>query len=259
MTVQVKHSEQLPVAVVDGDIVQQLKRYTGIQRAAEEVVAQPNRLQCKSEIWASWLLEQCKSALSHNAVSDWSEDLWKALANWLDWVASGKIDANNTSFQLYVTPPRVGKLSSAMHAAREPLAVHALVKEVEKKLKARAEPPRCIAHVRKFLDASDAHRDAVISRFSAISVDDDPIEPLRVLLAPAIPTDSIDVICQSAIGIAKEWADRRIPLLGTASRVSEVLTGKRELSMTMVRKLRERFHIPADLLIPPLRPSEIAA
>jgi hypothetical protein len=29
--------------------------------------------------------------------------------------------------------------------------------------------------------------------------------------------------------------------------------------MTMVRKLRERFHIPADLLIPPLRSSEIAA
>jgi HTH-type transcriptional regulator / antitoxin HigA len=44
-----------------------------------------------------------------------------------------------------------------------------------------------------------------------------------------------------------------IPLLGTASRVSEVLTGKRDLSMTMVRKLRERFHIPADLLIPPFR------
>jgi HTH-type transcriptional regulator / antitoxin HigA len=50
-----------------------------------------------------------------------------------------------------------------------------------------------------------------------------------------------------------------IPILGTASRVSEVMTGKRELSMSMVRKLRERFHIPADLLIPPLRSSEIAA
>ena len=41
------------------------------------------------------------------------------------------------------------------------------------------------------------------------------------------------------------------PLLGTASRVSEVLNGKRELSMSMVRKLRERFHISADLLISP--------
>jgi len=40
-----------------------------------------------------------------------------------------------------------------------------------------------------------------------------------------------------------------VPLLGTASRVSEVMNGKRELSMTMVRKLRERFRVSADLLI----------
>lgn len=40
-----------------------------------------------------------------------------------------------------------------------------------------------------------------------------------------------------------------VPLLGTASRVSEVLNGQRDLSMNMVRKLRERFRISADLLI----------
>src|ERR1700758_798802 len=40
-----------------------------------------------------------------------------------------------------------------------------------------------------------------------------------------------------------------VPLLGRASRVSEVMSGKRELSMTMIKRLRERFHIPADLLI----------
>lgn len=41
-----------------------------------------------------------------------------------------------------------------------------------------------------------------------------------------------------------------VPILGTASRVSEVLAGKRELSMSMVRRLRERFAISADVLIP---------
>src|ERR1700683_2468806 len=40
-----------------------------------------------------------------------------------------------------------------------------------------------------------------------------------------------------------------VPMLGTASRVSEVMNGKRELSMNMVRRLRERFNISADLLI----------
>jgi HTH-type transcriptional regulator/antitoxin HigA len=50
-----------------------------------------------------------------------------------------------------------------------------------------------------------------------------------------------------------------VPLLGTASRVSEVMNGKRDLSMSMIRKLRERFQISADLLIPPTPPRGIAA
>jgi HTH-type transcriptional regulator/antitoxin HigA len=50
-----------------------------------------------------------------------------------------------------------------------------------------------------------------------------------------------------------------VPLLGTPSRVSEVLNGKRELSMSMVRKLRDRFRISADLLISPRRSRGLAA
>lgn len=50
-----------------------------------------------------------------------------------------------------------------------------------------------------------------------------------------------------------------VPLLGTPSRVSEVLNGKRDLSMSMVRKLRERFDISADLLIGPRRSRGLAA
>ena len=46
-----------------------------------------------------------------------------------------------------------------------------------------------------------------------------------------------------------------IPLLGTPSRVSEVLRGKKELSMAMVQRLRARFRVPADLLLPPPKKS----
>lgn len=42
-----------------------------------------------------------------------------------------------------------------------------------------------------------------------------------------------------------------IPLLGTPSRVSEVMRGKKGLSMAMVQRLRARFRVPADLLLPP--------
>ena len=44
-------------------------------------------------------------------------------------------------------------------------------------------------------------------------------------------------------------------ILGTPSRVSEILAGKKELSMSMVQRLRGRFGIPADLLLPPVRPA----
>ena len=41
------------------------------------------------------------------------------------------------------------------------------------------------------------------------------------------------------------------PILGTPSRVSEVLRGKKQLSMAMIQRLRARFRVPADVLIPP--------
>ena len=44
-----------------------------------------------------------------------------------------------------------------------------------------------------------------------------------------------------------------VPILGTPSRVSEVLRGKKGLSMTMVQRLRARFRVPAELLLPPLQ------
>ena len=44
-----------------------------------------------------------------------------------------------------------------------------------------------------------------------------------------------------------------VPILGTPSRVSEVLAGKKGLSMAMVQRLRARFSVPADLLLPPLK------
>jgi HTH-type transcriptional regulator/antitoxin HigA len=41
-----------------------------------------------------------------------------------------------------------------------------------------------------------------------------------------------------------------IPYIGSASKVSEVLSGKRKLSITMIRKLHEGLRIPLEVLIP---------
>lgn len=38
-------------------------------------------------------------------------------------------------------------------------------------------------------------------------------------------------------------------ILGTRSRKSEILSGKRKLSLSMIRRLTEALHIPAEVLI----------
>lgn len=167
------------------------------------------------------LLEQCKSALAHNPISDWSDDLWKTVANWLDLVGTQKVDGAKTSFQLYVTPPKPGKLSVAMHVAADAKALEAFVKQVRDKLKKRTDAPKCIAHVQKFLDATDALRLAVIGKTTVFANDADPLEPIRELLRPTVPEASLDVICASAIGQAKEAADKcirkKVPALVSVS------------------------------------------
>jgi HTH-type transcriptional regulator/antitoxin HigA len=49
-----------------------------------------------------------------------------------------------------------------------------------------------------------------------------------------------------------------VPILGTPSRVSEVLRGKKGLSMAMVQRLRARFDVPADLLLPPPKKAPVS-
>jgi len=156
------------------------------------------------------LLEQCKSALSHNALSNWSEDLWKTIANWIDAVDSKKVDGQKTKFRLYVTPPKSGRVSSAIHDAMSADAVEILLQQVKDNLSKKEAPPKCMPHVQKFLDVPTALRNQIICEATVFSNDIDPIQPLRDLLAPAVPDASIDVICEAAIGMAQARADALI-------------------------------------------------
>lgn len=106
--------------------------------------------------------------------------------------------------------PKSGKLSSAIHAATSADAVDLLLQQVADKLSKRAEPPKCMPHVQKFLDVTIAVRNQVICKTSVVSGDADPIQPLRALLAPTVPDGAIDVICEAAIGMAQARADRLI-------------------------------------------------
>jgi HTH-type transcriptional regulator/antitoxin HigA len=67
---------------------------------------------------------------------------------------------------------------------------------------------------------------------------------------PRRPPSTVDLIRHLMDQHGLSRADM-VPILGTPSRVSEVLRGKKGLSMAMVQRLRARFQVSADLLLPP--------
>ncbi len=74
---------------------------------------------------------------------------------------------------------------------------------------------------------------------------------------PIDPPDPIEAI---RFRLEQQGLDPRalIGVIGGRSRVYEVMQGKRALSLAMIRRLHERFGIPAELLIRPPRTSRAA-
>src|SRR5206468_486051 len=75
----------------------------------------------------SLCLEQTKSALKQNPISDWANDLWKAFDNWLSMLKTGACEAGTTRFRIYVAPTRNGDFASALAAASSPGEVAAVL------------------------------------------------------------------------------------------------------------------------------------
>jgi HTH-type transcriptional regulator / antitoxin HigA len=65
---------------------------------------------------------------------------------------------------------------------------------------------------------------------------------------PADPVSPIELI-RYAMDQHDLTPAQLAPLLGTRSRVTEVLNGKRPLTLTMIRRLHDRLGLPVDLLI----------
>ena len=80
----------------------------------------------------------------------------------------------------------------------------------------------------------------------------DTFERRHFRIAPPDPVTAIKVRCEELGWTRKDLE----PLLGSRARVSEVLGGRRALTLQMIRKVHATMHIPADVLIgkpPPAR------
>jgi len=188
------------------------------------------------------LLEQSKSALTSNPLSDRASALWNTLANWADLVSDKTIDIRHSWFRLYVTPRNAGDLATIMAAASdEILATQALAKIKATFPKSETSETGVNPLVRRFLAAGDDICIAIISRMSVIT-EDDPIESIKAPLRATLATDLLEDFAAAAIGMARDEAER----LGRTGAPAIVETGAyRRRFQAFVRK-----HNLSNLLVP---------
>jgi hypothetical protein len=155
-------------------------------------------------------VEQVKSATRQNPTSDWSDELWKTFANWLDALSAGQLTIGQTCFTLYVTPPRTGEWVQALSNASTDAEVEEIVSAIEAKLNRLRTPKACDANLKRFLEAPRAHRHAVVLNFKLASNDADPVDQIRDLIRATVSPVLVEAICAYAIGMAKERVDRKI-------------------------------------------------
>lgn len=116
--------------------------------------------------------------------------------------------------------------------------------------------PHVLRNAREYRAAVD-EIDALLDRDpKSGSEDDDRLEFLSVLVqAYEDERDPVDErgSPQSVVELMLEQAGLTradlAPLMGGRARVSEFFAGKRRLSLTQIKKLRDELGIPADLLI----------
>ena len=116
--------------------------------------------------------------------------------------------------------------------------------------------PHVLRNAREYRAAVD-EIDALLDRDPKSGSDDyDHLEFLSVLVqAYEDERDPIDEsgTPQSVVELMLEQAGMTradlAPLMGGRARVSEFFAGKRRLSLTQIKKLRDELRIPADLLI----------
>ena len=155
------------------------------------------------------LLEQTKSALKQNPVSDWADDLWKTFANWAENADAGLVDPTKTQFRLYVTPMKSGKWVQRFHDANYTPDVLDAISEFRKDLQGLRRKPKSHIHISRFLAINTATIAEIIANF-ALDSNEDPIDPIRKILRIGVQDSLLDHCCAFAIGLAKETADECI-------------------------------------------------
>jgi len=114
-----------------------------------------------------------------------------------------------------------------------------------KPIKTEKEYDNALAHVYELMQTDIVEGSAISDELEILSLLIKEYELVHYPVSYPNPIEAIKFRMEQMNLSENELSD----LLGTRSRKSEVLSGKRKLSLSMIRKLTDVLHIPANVLI----------
>lgn len=157
------------------------------------------------------LVEQDKSGLAHNPVTNRSPELWKSLANWVRAIRDGALK-DDTRFLLYVAQGHRGDLIDSIHSATTKADADAVVVSIRATFGGQEVLPQGLGeHVKEVLSASDE----VLARlFVSLALENGSGAPNDDLAATpgmaAISEAKKKDVLTFLLGWAKKSVDKRI-------------------------------------------------
>ena len=112
-----------------------------------------------------------------------------------------------------------------------------------KPIKTNADHRAALAEIERLMDAEPGSADG--DRLDVLATLVEAYEAKRFPIDPPDPVAAIE-FCIDQRGLTRRDLE---PMIGGRGRVSEVLAGKRALSLAMIRKLHRGLGIPADVLL----------
>ena len=116
-----------------------------------------------------------------------------------------------------------------------------------KVLRTNADYERALARIAELIGAKPAARSAARDELELLAI---LVEEYEKQTRPRLPVDPVDAIRFRMDQLGLKQSDL-VPLLGARSRVSEVLSRKRALTLDMMRELNEHLGIPWESLTAP--------
>jgi antitoxin component HigA of HigAB toxin-antitoxin module len=112
-------------------------------------------------------------------------------------------------------------------------------------LRSQADHETALAEYERYFDDEPEAGTAEGDRFELLGLVIAKYEEEHFPIAPPDPVAAIRFVMESRGLSQRDLAE----VLGSASRASEILKGRRELSIDQIRRLHSRWKIPAEALI----------